>query len=93
MLRITSTSFRFIKIRYCICFANNTYLRKDFDVGLDFRVEFTSNGLFEIDVSALRSFYAMQVSWKLYTDLLIVQELRTSMIFIESIAHRSIPPG
>lgn len=69
MLRITSTSFRFIKIRYCISFANNTYLRKDFDVGLDFRVEFASNGLIEIDVCALRFFYAMQVSWKLYTDL------------------------
>lgn len=69
MLRITSTGFRFIKIRYCISFANNTYLQTDFDVGLDFRVEFASNGLFEIDVSALRFFYAMQLSWKLYTDL------------------------
>lgn len=69
MLRITSTSFSFVKIRYCIFFANNTYLRKDFDVGLDFRVELASNGLLEIDVCALRSFYAMQVSWKLYTDL------------------------
>lgn len=67
--RITSTGFRFIKIRYCVSFANNTYLQKDFDVRLDFRVEFASNGLFEIDASALQSFYAMQVSWKLYTDL------------------------